>query len=349
MSKPLKLAICGGEGSFAERWMQTAAEQGHLPRRVDALQSDIVAQLQGFDGFLWTPSHDSPADMLVAGHVLRAAEAMGIAVFPNHPTFWHFDDKVAQKYLLEALQAPAVPAHVFFDRASALNWLQTAAFPLVWKLRRGAGSSNVSLAKTKAQAEALVEQAFGRGFAVKASYFSDVGTKARKKRSAAEWLGVVQRLPDSIKAIYRTNQGMGRERGYAYFQDFVPGNAFDTRVTVVGHRAFSFTRNVRKNDFRASGSGSISYDRSRIDPKCLGIAFDVAEQLGSQSMAFDFVHTPSGQPLIVEMSYGYLASAVHASGGWYDRSLQWHDEPTWPQDAILHDLVARITAARAKA
>ena len=39
-------------------------------------------------------------------------------------------------------------------------------------------------------------------------------------------------------------------RGYVYFQDFIPDNQFDTRVTVIGNRAFAFIRKVRPGDFR---------------------------------------------------------------------------------------------------
>ena len=30
---------------------------------------------------------------------------------------------------------------------------------------------------------------------------------------------------------------MGREKEYIYFQDFIPGNDYDTRVTIIGDRA----------------------------------------------------------------------------------------------------------------
>ena len=36
-----------------------------------------------------------------------------------------------------------------------------------------------------------------------------------------------------------------------YFQEFLPGNAFDTRITAIGNRAFGFLRENRPRDFRA--------------------------------------------------------------------------------------------------
>jgi hypothetical protein len=131
-----------------------------------------------------------------------------------------------------------------------------------------------------------------------------------------------------------------REQGYIYIQEFVPGNEFDTRVTVIGGRAFAFTRNVRPDDFRASGSGSISYDSRRIDMQCVQIAQRVTRRIGSQSCAFDFVRGVDGAQQILEVSYGYVASAVHACEGFWDERLEWHQGHVWPQDAILDDLLS---------
>ncbi|MGQ9919614.1 MAG: hypothetical protein ACUVS7_19645, partial [Bryobacteraceae bacterium] len=96
--------------------------------------------------------------------------------------------------------------------------------------------------------------------------------------------------------VLRSNYLMGREKGYVYFQDFIPGNLYDIRITVVGDRAFGFTRDVCKGDFWASGSGLLVYDRSRINLACVRMAFDVSRKIGSQNAAFDILIDPDGQP-----------------------------------------------------
>ena len=79
------------------------------------------------------------------------------------------------------------------------------------------------------------------------------------------------------------------EKGYVYFQDFVPGNEYDTRLVVIGDRCFGVRRYCRKGDFRASGSGIKVYDPELIDKKCIQIAFEVANKLNTQSVALDFI------------------------------------------------------------
>jgi hypothetical protein len=59
-------------------------------------------------------------------------------------------------------------------------------------------------------------------------------------------------------------------------------------------------------------------------------------------MAFDFVMSREKEPLIVEISYGYVPSAVYEAKGYWSPDLTWHEGQMWPQDAILTDLIGRI-------
>jgi hypothetical protein len=111
---------------------------------------------------------------------------------------------------------------------------------------------------------------------------------------------------------------------------------------IIGNRVFAFTRNVRPEDFRASGSGQIVYDRDRIHPRCIEITFKVARQVEAQSMAFDFVLDSRRDPLSVEVSYCYDAAAVYQCSGHWDSRLQWQEGQMWPQHAIVIDLLSEI-------
>jgi hypothetical protein len=84
---------------------------------------------------------------------------------------------------------------------------------------------------------------------------------------------------------------------------------------------------IRKNDFRASDSGSIIYNKEEIDERCVKIAFDVNKKLKAQSIAYDFVFDENNEPLIVEISYGYTAPAYDKCEGYWDRDrdMNWHE------------------------
>jgi glutathione synthase/RimK-type ligase-like ATP-grasp enzyme len=293
----MQLAINHRTGSFSERWI-AYCDQHQIPYSlVNCLDTDIIEKLAANSALLWHWHQDNAKEILVAPKVLTAAEAMGIVVFPNMATCWHFDDKVAQKYLLEAVGAPLVPTHIFYELDESLRWIDDARFPKVFKLRKGAGSANVRLVRTRTEGRALAKQAFSRGFRPVPRYWQDGRRRYRAARGRGDLFEALKRVPSTLVKIAQMNQAIGRERGYVYFQDFVPNNLFDTRVTVIGNRAFAYIRKVRPGDFRASGSGDIDYDPRNILPECIQIAFKVTQKVGSQSMAFDFVLTPDHRQL----------------------------------------------------
>jgi hypothetical protein len=327
-------------GSYSDRWIKYCTDRGISFRRVNCLATDVVQQCEGLDGLLWHWAHYNPASLLVARQILASLERKGCVVFPNMKTCWHYDDKVAQKYLLDAIEAPLIPTWVFLDRDEAMKWIGEATWPKVFKLRCGAGSCNVHLVYSRNQAAALCRQAFGRGFPAVAGYLADMQTRVRKTKNAHEFWQRLARAPQTLLNLIGLRRQMHRERGYIYFQEFLSDNAFDTRITIIGDRAFGFLRTNRPNDFRASGSGSIVYDAAKINNRCIEVAFRVADQLGTQSLAFDFLFNTKHEPMISEISYCYLSSAVYACEGHWDHRGVWHTGHVWPEDAILEDMLA---------
>src|SRR5690242_4002530 len=117
----MNLAIHHRERSFSDRWSEYC-EQHRIPYILtNCLATDILERLSSVDGLLWHWSHYDQREQLVARHVIQAAEASSILVFPSTATCWHFDDKIAQKYALEAIKAPLVKTYVFYDRSEALT------------------------------------------------------------------------------------------------------------------------------------------------------------------------------------------------------------------------------------
>ena len=341
----IRLAIHHEPCSFSGRWLEYCRELGIEHEIVNAFENDIISRLAGFDGFLWHFTNNEPTDLLMARHVLTVAEHMGLSVFPNTATCWHFDDKIAQKYLLEAIGVPMVPTYVFYEKNSALAWLENATFPLVRKLRRGAGSFNVGLVEDFPAGRKFCNQMFGKGISPALRVFADARRRLTQMRNWSVFRDRLKRLGTHLRTARRRRRETIPERGYVLFQEFIPDNSYDTRITVVGDRAWGFTREVRTGDFRASGSGRIKYDRSKIHPACVEIAFTAARALRSQSTAFDFVLDASGQPLIVEISYGYLPEVPYNAGGFWAADLSWQEGHTWPEHAILEDLLSNPNRA----
>jgi len=336
------LAVHDTKGGFSARWIEEIKRRGLNLRIVDCYKNTILDDLSGCDALLWHWDHSRPKDLLVASHIIRAVEMKGLKVFPDIASCWHFDDKIAQKYLLEAINAPLAPTHVFFEMQEALEWAHTAKWPKVFKLKRGAGSTNVRLIKDSAEARRLIRKAFGKGFKAYGTPLTDLSLRLQTAQRTRGIFKSTLRLPRFLMNLSKRNSLAPREKGYVYFQDFMPNNTGDTRVTVIGRRAFAFTRRVRPGDFRASGSGTVEYVQSKIDPECVRIAVEATKRMKGQSAAFDFVQDEEGRPAILEVSYCYVDKAVYNCPGHWDDRLVWHEGHVWPEDAILDDLLASL-------
>ena len=335
------IAIHGKKGGFTPRWIAYCEENAIPYKLVNCYANDLIQQIEGCDALMWHHAQQTPTDLLVAKQILFAVQQTGIVTFPDFNTAWHFDDKVGQKYLFERIGAPLVPSYVFFDEASALAWIEEATFPKVFKLRGGAGSTNVKLVKSKMQAQKIIYKAFGSGF----ENFDRLGTfEDRLRKFKWSKSGLVDLAKGVVRFVYppRYSKVLGKEMGYVYFQDFVPNNEYDTRIIVIDDKAFGLRRYVRKNDFRASGSGSFAYERELFDERCVQISFEMTDRLRTQCAAYDFVFDENNTPLVVEVSYGYVKEVYYPCTGYWDRGLNWHqggfNSQAWMVDLVLKQI-----------
>lgn len=335
------------ERSFEVRWAEALEGAGVQVRWVDLLAPDPLSQIAGCDGVMWHWYHYPYEHRLAALPILRVIEEhLRIPVFPDMATCWHYDDKISQSYLLEALGVPIPKTWVFWRKEDALAWSAKVEYPLVAKLSSGAGSLNVRLIRDEQAARLYIAECFsGAGFLVRRPLPPTPVRRAWRlamrmvKRFALSFpyvlAGRFPPLPDPINWMPHKN--------HVLFQEFLPGNDFDTRVTVIGNRAFAFRRMNRPGDFRASGSGRIDHDPAQIDIRCVKAAFAAVRSLKSQSMAFDYLYRGADrEPVVGEISYAYVDRAVERCPGHWDGDLNWHEGHVWPQDAHVEDFLARI-------
>jgi len=333
----MKIAIHHSKGSFSDRWIYYCKAKNISYKLINAYDNDIIQQLEDCSAFMWQWHHGSPKDILFARQLTLSLEHKGINVFPNSKTAWHFDDKVGQKYLLEAIEAPLVKSYVFYEKKTALEWANKTSFPKVFKLRGGSGASNVRLAKTKQQAIKLINKAFGKGFTSRGRFqlFKYRFWVVKRDKNLASLIGVLKGFARLFIPTY-FEKVMGKQLGYVYFQNFIDNNDSDIRVIVIGDKAFAIKRYTRAGDFRASGSGVIEYlDNTSIDVETLKIAFKVNKQLSAQCLGYDFVYDNENNPLIVEISYGFDVEAYDACLGYWDNELNWHEGSFVPQEWMV--------------
>ena len=335
----MKIAIHSAKGSFSDRWIPYCEKNNIDYKVVNCLSTDIMQQLEDCDALMWHFNHKGAKESKFAKQLLFAVQHTGKKVFPDYDTVWHFDDKVAQKYLLEAIGAPLATSYVFYTKKDAIEWAAKTDYPKVFKLRNGAGSDNVKLVKSIGQAKRLIRKSFGKGFK---QYDAWANLKERFRKYKEGKSNLWNLAKGVIRLAYTTDYAKvtGSEKGYALFQDFIAGNDSDIRIIVIGNKAFAIKRMVRKDDFRASGSGWVLYEKEHFDDETVALSFKMAKQLRSQCAAFDYVYD-SGRIYVLEISYGFLKEVYDPCVGYWDEDLNWHegrfDPYGWMVDDILRN------------
>jgi len=335
-----KVAIHHYEGDFSDRWIEYCKEYNIEYTLVDCYQNDIIETLKEYDVLFWSWNLSHYESLQFARELTYALEKMGKKVFPDFKTSYYYDTKVGQKYILEALEVPLIPSYVFYQKEAAKTWASNTVFPKVFKLSGGAGAMNVKLCRDLKQANKFIDTAFGKGFSQvdRVVWFQDRIKKFKLKPSKESAIKLIKSLGRLLVPTQK-EKVMAREKGYVYFQEFIPNNTHDIRVIVIGNKAFALKRLCRENDFRASGSGNIVYDKDQIDTRCIEVSFETSKKLDVQCMSYDFVFDQKNEPLIVEMSYHFSPYAYDICEGYWDENLQWHDKEINPQYMMIENII----------
>ena len=321
--------------SFNEKYETILKFNGIETLRVEACQPDFWEIVQDMALLIYRWRHTDDNRQIALSILPILEREMGINCFPNLATCWHFDDKIVEYLLLKQHGFPAIPCWIFWNKKRALSWVNKAQFPLVFKLKGGAGANNVTLVHEKRQAKKLIKRMFADG--IRSGHIPDKDAVRYKDASLYK---KIHKMGGDLLRIFRgedLEENWKVHKNYVLFQKFLPNNDFDTRITVIGDRAFAFRRFTRNNDFRASGSGSIDYDMGKINLEAVKLAFSASKKLKFQSMAYDIILDDQSKPKIIEISYTYMDYAVAKCTGYWDQDLNWHEGHFWPQYCQLQD------------
>jgi len=340
------ILVHSGTGSFHNRWIDYLKRYGADFAKLDLRNRRTWGRIKQFDGVMWHLPM-KPSFLQSTESILSPIEfVLKMNVFPNYFTRWHYEDKIAQKYLFDALSVPTPNTYVFWEKETAISWvLNEAKFPLVQKAARGAGSSHVRLVNNHKEAIRIINGIFSsRGTWNHKGYYNTTnrnGIRLILTHFANIGINCLDAviLMSTGKRQHLPNVYWMPEKDVVLFQEFYFGNQFDTRITVIGDRAFGFRRWNRPRDFRASGGGSIDYDQKLIDREMLSLAFRVSREGNFQSMAYDFLKDENGDPKICEMSFSFQNDAVYQCPGHWDSFLNYHNGHMWPEEAHVKDFL----------
>ncbi len=289
---------------------------------------------------LWFRHSQGDTDLMLYDSVYHiAVKIFNLKCSPGYDTFWPYENKVREYYLLKSKGFPVVETNVFWNFEPAVRFLDSCKFPVVAKLYKGASSSNVVKVSSKKEGVRILKMVYSKG--VKFGKLpGGSNLSSVKKLGISKYAHLrVRDLLIWVGAINRSNpyEEWQIQKDALLFQKFLPGNEYDTRVTIIGGRAFAFRRFVRENDFRASGSGLLDFNPVQIDLRCIRIALEVSREMNFETMAYDFIYDQNREPMICEISYCFVDKALVQCPGYWDANLDWHEGRNWPQYYQLQD------------
>ena len=326
------------QDTYATGWAECLAARDVDVRWVDLTALDALSQVQDCDGVMWHWCHTVHDKMIY--RALNVIELnLGIPVFPNHDSSWHRRDKLSQYYLLQTAGAPMPNTWVFWDKQKAREWALQTDYPKVFKLASGGGGKDVVLISSSQQACRLIDSMFGAGLYSGQIIRSITGAIPNNWREVRE---LASRCQDAARYVASGQPPSSPllERGYVYFQEFVPDIDHRTGITVIGHRAFGSREPNRFNGPNGFRPHSENYDPSKIDLRCLQTAFEISERLDFQFMAYEFLLHPDG-PLVLEMNF-----RNGKTRGYWNRNLEWISEPMCPQEAQVEVFLNEICSRK---
>lgn len=335
--------------SYSDKWTYFLKKHGVRINYVNLYRNNVLEQVQHSDGVMWRWNLEFP-DRILAPRILDIIEhELGIPVYPEYKMRYAWDDKIKQYYLFEMHRIDTPKTRIFWNYKNALEWIEKTDFPKVFKLATGASSRNVRLIKNKNEARMIVKKMFSTGIYT-GQNLTKFTTADIPKKYFHIAKGVYQNFRDKLFFSERCKKQIKSnllEKHYVFFQEFIEGNTFDTRVTVIGNRAFAFRRFNRLDDFRASGSGKIDYNPKEINMKCISKAFEISRKLGLECMAYDFL-LKNNVPLVTEMCWTFLDEAVYNCLGHWNPDLEWKEGHMWPEEAQVEGFIDRINRAGLK-
>ncbi len=215
-----------------------------------------------------------------------------------YPTLLELDLYEAKRTLAHFLELNHIPhpkTTVFYDYDTAVNYLDKATYPLVFKTHLGASASGVEILKNKKQATRLAGDLFRRYYL----------RKMESEYRAIEW-------------------------GYMLIQEYID-EVREFRIIKIGDSWFGYQKWKSEKQEFMSGSGMLKW----IDPPpaLLDFCYNIALQHQFTTMCYDIFEKANGEYLVNELqtwfgSYDPTEMYVNGiPGRYYKNNDKWIFEP----------------------
>ncbi len=218
----------------------TIFKNHRLNFEIRSFQEIIEASQKPEDNIIWYTSSDLISYKNYIEDILLYLNDKNTLI-PPFDFFRAHENKGYQEILRQKIGLPALKSHYFGTLEELGEIIDYITFPMVLKMSGGSGSANVRLIHNKNHLIKTV-----KSLSRQSTFIPDLGKKLLKRHVFTR----KYQKQNTRESLYHNN---------FILQQFVPDLSNDWKVLIFYDKFYVFEREVRRNDFRASGSGKFFY------------------------------------------------------------------------------------------
>ncbi len=274
----MQLGILKSYGEDHIDYVSSCENLGIAYKIIDLLSPDWILQINnsGCNGFLCHP----PCDISEKKHIYDERiyfinKVLGHPVYPSFDEQFIYENKRNMAYWLQSMSFPHPKTNVFLLKREAIEYINKANFPLVFKTSTGAASSGVSIVKTHSHAKRIINQVFGYFHPLIA--FGKIRYIKSKKGLPIPIIGDLQKHYVIIQEFHQLKH--------------------EWRIVKIGKSYFGHQKLLNGN----FASGSLKKNWETPPEKLLHLVKAICEKGNFYSMSVDIFETKNNEYLINEL------------------------------------------------
>lgn len=262
-----KIALIKSKNDIWKAFNNILLKKNYSPTLIDPfINKELEFLLNNkWDAVIWVAKQNLKIKKLAKKILGSLDKEKNIKIYPDWNSYWHYDDKISQYFLLKRSSIPIPKTNIFYDSAEAINHINSVELPVIFKYEDGASSENVFVVKSKHKGKRKIYSTFNKGF-------RSILTKKKRKK-------------------------------HLIIQEFQKNNSGDYRLVCYGKEILGYFRENRDNEPLASGSNKIDF--KEIPSELLTWTYDINKKLGYKVMSYDIIKGNDSDWVITEISVVY--------------------------------------------
>ena len=180
--------------SYSEKYEELLIQNQISCVLIDPNSKSLLEDLKKCSHLLFRHSQGDTDKLIYETLFNIAQKVLQIKCYPNYETYWPYEDKIKEFYLLKSHGFPIIDSFIFWNYNQADTFLKKTIFPIVAKLPKGASSSNVVIVNSIREGKKIINQVFNQG--VKTS-----GFKNSSNLSSLSKLGIIKYSKAILKSF----------------------------------------------------------------------------------------------------------------------------------------------------